>query len=102
MATIQDRLNKTYCLFDYNGDTILAYRGAHTVWIKGKDGGIVNLSNLKDRKHRYFVESMSVDSDTPYSTGDKVIIDNLTWYVVDWQVNGIRSRGSKYTYIVAR
>lgn len=101
MATIQDRLNKTYCLFEYKGDTILANRGARTVWVKTDKGEIVNLSQLKDKRHRYFVESKIVDDNRPYRIGDKIIIDNLTWFVVDWQVNGIKSK-YKYTYVIAR
>lgn len=103
MATIQERLNKIYCLFVYNGETILAYKGYKNVWIKDSGGNIINLALLRERRHRFFTESRVIESNTFYRTGDKVIVDNDTWYVVDWQsLTCDASDNCKYSMVIAK
>lgn len=103
MATIQERLNKIYCLFVYNGETILAYKGSKNVWIKDSGGNIINLALLRERRHRFFIESRIIESSTCYRTGYKVIVDNDTWYVVDWQsLSCDTSDNRKYSIVIAK
>lgn len=103
MATLQERLNSTYCLFVHKGETILANKGSRNVWIKDKDGNIVNLALLTERKHRFFIESRIVESDKQLRVGDKVFIDNDTWYVVDWQsLKGDSFSNFRYSFVVAK
>lgn len=98
--TLQERLNKVYCLVPKGEGYIVANKGSRNAWIKNPDGSVESVAILINSSYKMFTESMEYFTSEVKFIGEKVDIDGVIWYIVD--IAGIPENDNTYKYVVAR